>query len=420
MFIRTPGKVITLGQANRTVIVRVSGVFMDSVGRILSIAVMLLSVLTHSHAEARESAAVQRFRTKWQSKWSNALPKQASIELKYMAVKGLGYTEGVIRRDPTDIIQVDDLYFLWYTRSAGGPLRVGLAKATDTLRAYPWDLADIWLATSPDGHTWTEQGPAVKRGPKGSYDARSVFTPNILVAKGKYFLFYQTAPDLSQGEGGDFAGTKIGMSWAESPHGPWTRAHRPLLSPGNWGDPGDYPKGPIKVKGDWDGKVVHDPSLIARNGQYYLYYKSLYFRGSAHRFMEGDLKDWVTKEGGIPIGWGVAIADQPEGPYVKSELNPVIVGGHECIIWPYAKGICALVTEGPEKNTIQYAEDGLNFKVIDTVKEAPIAAGIFRPDFSDQEISTATPKRTCGISHVVWKTKWHHLRQFEFTKNLSD
>ncbi|MBB3205761.1 hypothetical protein FHS27_001565 [Rhodopirellula rubra] len=352
---------------------------------------------------AAESAAQERFRVQYHSQWSDTPPANATIAIEYSAAEGLGREVGIIRRDPTDIIKMGDTYFLWYTRSAGGPLRVGVPNATDTLRAYPWDLGDIWLATSKDGIQWQEQGPAVVRGEPGTYDARSVFTPNILVSKGKYYLFYQTAPNLDDPDPGDFKWTKIGMSWADSPYGPWHRAPAPVLSHG------DY------EKGEWDALVAHDPSVIERDGRYFLYYKSRYHRGPDQRFAEGDLKDWVAK-GGIPIGWGVAVANNPKGPYVKSELNPVIIGGHECIVWPHQTGVCALVTQGPEKNTIQYAADAINFAPIGTVKEAPIAAGLFRTDFSDTDDSS---ELDWGISHVVTGTDWHHLRRFEFTEPLN-
>ena len=42
-----------------------------------------------------------------------------------------------------------------------------------------------------DGWTWKEQGIAVKRGEKGAYDDRSVFTPEVMEWKGKYYLCYQ-------------------------------------------------------------------------------------------------------------------------------------------------------------------------------------------------------------------------------------
>lgn len=339
--------------------------------------------------------------------------------MTYSPIQGLLPEEGVVRRDPSDIFKRNGTYFVYYTRSEGKPLRAGLENATDKIRAYPWDLADIWLATSKDGIHWDEQGVAVSRGSQGAYDARSVFTPNILVDRGRFYLFYQTAPDLSQGEKGDFAGTRIGMSWADSPYGPWTKAEEPVLGPGEWGDPGNYPDGPVIERGEWDAKVVHDPSVIVQNGTYFLYYKSRYFRGPYDTFINGDMKNWVEKEGGIPIGWGTATADNPKGPYVKSPYNPVLIGGHECIVWPYNGGICALLEEGPERNTVQFASDGFNFHPIGAVKEAPVAAGIFRADFSDHSMTEEDNARTWGLSHVVQRVPWHHLRRFEFDEPIA-
>ena len=87
---------------------------------------------------------------------------------RYKPIKGLEYEVGVNRRDPSSIIKVDGIYYVWYTRNESTTSK--------------WLDADIWFATSPDGITWTEQGPAVTRGPEGSYDDFSVFTCNILVA----------------------------------------------------------------------------------------------------------------------------------------------------------------------------------------------------------------------------------------------
>lgn len=49
-----------------------------------------------------------------------------------------------MRRDPSDIIKVDELYYVWYSK---GPIKPG------------YD-ATVWYATSPDGYEWTEQGQA--------------------------------------------------------------------------------------------------------------------------------------------------------------------------------------------------------------------------------------------------------------------
>jgi hypothetical protein len=95
---------------------------------------------------------------------------------RYQPIKGLEYEQGVNRRDPSSIIRVNDLFYVWYTRNESTKSK--------------WLDADIWYATSPDGITWTETGPAVTRGPEGSWDDYSVFTCNILVANGKYYLCY--------------------------------------------------------------------------------------------------------------------------------------------------------------------------------------------------------------------------------------
>jgi hypothetical protein len=71
---------------------------------------------------------------------------------RYSPIKGLEYEQGVNRRDPSSIIEVDDQYYVWYTRNQSTKSK--------------WLDADIWYATSSDGITWNERGPAVSRGPE--------------------------------------------------------------------------------------------------------------------------------------------------------------------------------------------------------------------------------------------------------------
>lgn len=98
--------------------------------------------------------------------------------------------------------------------------------------------------------------------------------------------------------------------------------------------------------------------------------------------------------------WGVALAEDPEGPYVKSDLNPVTNSGHEVMVWPYDGGVGALLTRcGPEKNTIQYAPDGLNFSIKAHVIDPPHAPGAYRPDASENTEPLA--RLTWGLSHVT-------------------
>jgi len=96
---------------------------------------------------------------------------------------------------------------------------------------------------------------------------------------------------------------------------------------------------------------------------------------------------------------GVAMADNPLGPFVKSPLNPVINSGHETCLWPWQSGIAALVSlDGPEKNTIQFARDDLNFEVKSLVQVPPIAPGPFVPDaFADNGNGRGI---TWGLYHI--------------------
>jgi hypothetical protein len=114
--------------------------------------------------------------------------------------------------------------------------------------------------------------------------------------------------------------------------------------------------------------------------------------------------------GGRQIRWGVAIADKPEGPYVKSALNPITNSGHEICVWPYRSGIAALLTtDGPEKNTIQYAKDGLNFEIMSRIKWGPEAVGVVR----DLDADTAPlAGLRWGLCHE-YKGGWQYIRRFE-------
>ncbi len=284
---------------------------------------------------------------------------------RYSPVKGLGYEPGIGRRDPSNIIKVEDTYYIWYTRISGGT-PVGVPKSSETRRAYKWDLAEIWFATSKNGVDWKEQGIAIKRGKKGRFDDRSVFTPNVLVAEGKYYLVYQAvkAPYVHRTK------NVAAMAVSESPDGPWKKFDEPVLKPddsGVWAgneldEEVEWTK--TETPGAWDSMKIHDPGFLVRDGKYWLYYKG----------QQIGKHPWESK-------WGVAIADKPEGPYIKSLLNPITSSGHEIWMWPYKSGVAAMVDwAGPEKNTIQYSEDGLNFEVVSAVENIPPAGGAYIPD----------------------------------------
>jgi hypothetical protein len=121
--------------------------------------------------------------------------------------------------------------------------------------------------------------------------------------------------------------------------------------------------------------------------------------------------------GGRETKWGVAVADRPEGPYTKSEYNPVTNSGHEVCVWPYRDGIAALLTtDGPEKNTIQYAPDGINFEIQAMIKRPPIAPGLFRP--ADSDAGPLAGIRW-GLCHVVSRNL-AYIQRFSVDETLKN
>ncbi|QCX37329.1 glycosyl hydrolase [Aureibaculum algae] len=374
-------------------------------GKNICIYTFLLALLIScTEQEKKMSASYKRFR---ESKIRFDKYNEFNTNFVFKEVTGIGYEEGVTRRDPSSVIMVDSVYYVWYSRPQVNTPLVGPNDATDSTRAFHWDLCDIWYATSTDGYDWEEQGIAVHRGPKGRYDHRSVFTTDILVADGKYYLAYQAAENLKQARwsewtktSGDFNKNVIGMSWADNPNGPWHALEEPILKVG--------------PEIAWDGEVVHDPTFVVRNGKYFMYYKSAGRVPWKPNISNGDFtKEFADMPNAII---GVAVSEKPTGPYIKSEYNPVLIGGHECIVWPYRKGVCAFLTEGPEANSIQFSEDGINFYPVKHGLEKPEAGGVYRAgNFTDTD-SLPGQGITWGLSHVLGE--WNFLRRFECDLSL--
>ena len=302
---------------------------------------------------------------------------------KYAPVTGIGKQAGVSRRDPSKVIRVGERYYVWYTRRQSAP-PAGFAGAGEAVPVWDWDLGEVWYATSRDGFNWQERGRAVARGPRGAFDDRSVLTPDVLAFGGRYYLYYQVlqAPYRQRSV------YQIGMAWAASPDGPWQRWPQPVLRPGEPAAelaPGSDDPDAVTRFGAWDSHKLHDPYVLVRGGKIWLYYKGVPF-GRHYRHDLG-------------CQWGVAVAERPEGPFVRSPLNPVTNSGHETFLYPYREGVAAVTSlEGPEKNTVQYARDGLNFEVAGKVSAPPVAAGPYVPDaFTDTGDGEGI---TWGLAHL--------------------
>ena len=105
----------------------------------------------------------------------------------------------------------------------------------------------------------------------------------------------------------------------------------------------------------------------------------------AHVLVRGG-KYWMYFKGGhgtikpSDTQWGLAVADAITGPYVKSPRNPLI-GGHTVCIWPHRAGLGALIdSAGPERYTVQYSSDGIHFRRTAKVAYVHTGCGPFDPD----------------------------------------
>ncbi|MEM9885768.1 MAG: glycoside hydrolase [Bacteroidota bacterium] len=290
-------------------------------------------------------------------------------QFKYTELKGFDYNGGdatLSRRDPSKVIFVDGKYYVWYTHRDTPTKPEGPDDSNDTIPSRDWDLAEIWYATSEDGFTWEEQGVAIPRPPKPNVGWRSVSTTDILIWEGKYYLYYQGFMEASGKRGDD---CPVTVSYADSPDGPWTPHNEIVVDNG--------------AEGAWDQYSIHDPYPLVYKDKIYLYYKSD-FDGDPH----------------LVRMQGLAIADNPLGPFKKHPLNPVINSGHETTLFPFKTGIAALVIkDGNEHFTIQYAEDGVNFEIAAIADLMPIAAGPYVPDaFTNTKDGRGI---TWGLSHVT-------------------
>lgn len=301
---------------------------------------------------------------------------------KYTALEGFdyhGHDGTVSRRDATKVIRVNGKYYVWYThRQTYTPPR-GNEGGNDTIPSRDWDLAEIWYATSDDGFTWEEQGVAVPRLEKPNAGWRSVSTPDILVWEGKYYLYYQAYLNMPGAPGTHGDDCPVAASVADSPDGPWRPSNKIVIENG--------------PPGSWDQYVIHDPYPIVFNGKIYLYYK-------------GEM-------GGTPRvrAQGLAIGEHPFGPFRKHPLNPVINSGHETALFPFKGGLAAIVSRhGLEHNTIQYAEDGVNFEIAAITALMPIAPGSYVPDaFTDTDDGRGITWGLCHFRNLGLPDKSHSI-----------
>jgi len=292
---------------------------------------------------------------------TNPLPSQLTFD--YVELEGIGHEKGCTRRDPSDIILVDQTYYVYYTKVYG---------------QSPGYWGTIWCAFSTDGgYSWTEVGEVLGKGEKGQFDHQATFTPNIIKAEDKYYLFYtgvKPTPGRSDevfenNSVSDF--TAIGLAQSSSPKGPFIRVSKDPI---------------LKVSDDaeqFDSYRIDDASILFREAKYWLYYKG---RSITHG-VEGPRK---TK-------MGVAFAKGVDGPY-KKHGKPILDKSHEVLIWPVNDGVAALASFS---STIEFAPDGIDFLTNRKelkVQNRPSAPGAFRPELT--QLSPADQGIEWGISMI--------------------
>ena len=322
------------------------------------------------------SAAMKR-----NNRYESEYPMECELytTFKYTKTSGFDYNGGDgtrSRRDPSKVIFENGKYYVWYTHRHT-PTAPNQDNFSDVNPSVDWDLAEIWYATSTDGFTWEEQ-VAIERPKAPTPGHRSVSTADILKFEGKFYLYYQAFSVPSGGGRGDFC--PVSVSVADTPDGPWKPIGVGVVERG--------------AEGEWDANLIHDPFPLVHDGKIYLYYKS----GFNHR-----------------DAGGLAIAERPEGPYVKHPLNPVLNSGHEVSLFPFREGVAAMVIKaGNEHNTIQFAEDRVNFEIASFVNVMPNAPGSFIPDaFTDSKNASGT---TWGLCHFL-RGPYTELHRFDCDLN---
>ncbi|MFC2126298.1 hypothetical protein ACFLU5_16000 [Bacteroidota bacterium] len=276
------------------------------------------------------------------------LPSLENLRIRYEPITGIGPEENVVRRDPSDIIFIKGLYYVWYT------------KVTIENYGYPEGFqGTIWYATSPDGINWKEMQKVLDTGQEGKFDDYGVYTPNIIYSpKNKeYYLYYTGVKKLPEGSGRVFSRGTIGVAVADHPDGGsagWKR--------GNGGKPVLRTMDHIS-QNKFGSTHVDDVCMLFKNERYYMYHKGI---PSA---AEKDVLN--LPRGTTPMG--MAISDRPDSAFTPQLLDSIqgflVRPGHEVLLWRHGKGLAVLPAGHYRPKTesdfhVHYSEDGIHFNVI--------------------------------------------------------
>jgi hypothetical protein len=312
----------------------------------------------------------------------NPRPMSYQTGFTHQPITGIGREKGICRRDPSDVIKVGDAWYVWYTKVVEKDTKPGR-------HGYPSGYqGSVFFAVSRDaGRTWSEKGEAAPKGVPGAFDCTATFTPNILFREDRYWLYYTAVgPGFDNGPYADRNRTSIGLCVADKPDGPWKKiSDTPVFTSSR--DPQKF-----------DSYRVDDTCFLVRQGKIWMYYKG---------------RQWQRTPGETKMG--VAVADRPHGPFRRlNRGEPVQDSGHEVLVWPLGKGVMSLVSNtGPNRMTLQYAEDGVTFEVVGRLpKNYPKAPGASRADLTDPQASGKDV--TWGIGMAAYRGD-PYLQRYEIT-----
>ena len=91
------------------------------------------------------------------------------------------------------------------------------------------------------------------------------------------------------------------------------------------------------------------------------------------------------------------------------------------MVWNHKGGVASLLTtDGPEKNTCQWAEDGINFEIMSHIKGAPEAIGLFRASWEDAGDDPLDGIRW-GLCHRYDESwNWNYICRFKTRRQVLD
>lgn len=239
---------------------------------------------------------------------------------------------------------VDHKYHLFYSR---WPRKYGMsAWVTSSEVAHA-------IADSPFGPFHFKDVALPYRGP-GYWDGMYTHNPTVHYFNGKYYLYYAgnfgdgkiTSPQLNWSHRNN---QRIGVAIADDPNGPWKRFDHPL----------------IDISADTtahDAQMVANPSVTQMpDGRFLMVYKAVARK--------------KPQPAGGPVVHLTAIADKPEGPFIKQN-KPIFTAGNsdfpaeDPFVWyqdncyyAIVKDMKGVFTRAGRSLALFYSTNGLDWKL---------------------------------------------------------